>query len=166
MHVETRVRRLDRRRVRLVEGPDRIDRRSDLRPRVSGRLSEAPADHVNARERIAQSKEIDVAELIELGSQQALRVRIPGVAFEDIEVATVEVEIARAAPEPAVDLGVVALALLPSGGHQRDRPVDPECPDLCRQVDPVEWPEQGHLPHDARTRTVSPTTLSMWRRVS
>ena len=54
-------------------------------------------------------------------------------------------------------------------GHKMlrlDRPFDPERRDLPRQVDPVERPEQGHLPHVARTRTVSPTTLSIWWSVS
>ena len=87
-----------------------------------------------------QSQEIYVAQLVELGLEHALSVRILGVDFEDIEVATVEVEIARAASEPAVDLGIVALAFLPSRGDQRDRSVHPERSDLCRQVDPVERP--------------------------
>ena len=120
----------------------------------------------SAGKRAAQAKQVELAQLIQLGAHQSLGVGVRRVALEDVEAATVEIEIARAASEPSVDLGVVALALLPSGGDQGDRPFDPERRDLPRQVDPVERPEQGHLPHVARTRTVSPTTLSIWWSVS
>ena len=125
------------------------------------RLGETPPDHLHAGERVAQRAAGRARAARRAGCAAAVRVGVRRVTLEHVEAATVEVEIARAAAQPPVDLGVVALALLPPGGDQRNRSVDPERRDLRRQVDPVEWPEQGHLPHEARTRTVSPTTLSM-----
>ena len=115
---------------------------------------------------MAHAKEIDLAKLVELCAQQALGVGVRRIALEHVEAATVEIEIARTASQSSVDVGGVALALLPPGGDQGDRSIDPERLDLRRQVDPVERPEQGHLPHEVRTRTVSPTTSSMWWTVS
>ena len=161
LRVEALIRRCDGRRMRLVERPDRIDRRVELRARPALRLGEASPDHLHAGERVAQAHQVDVAKLVELGAQQPLSVGVRHVALEHVEAATVEIEVARAASQPPVDIGVVALALLPPGGDQGNRALDAERLDLRGQVDPIQGPEQGHLPHEACTRTVSPTTLSM-----
>ena len=167
LRVEALVRRRDAltRATRRASAPRR-SRASSSDPGRRCASAKRRRIDLDAVERVAQPAQVQLAQLVELGAQQPLRVGVLGIALEHIEAATVEVEVARAAAEPPVDLGVVALTLLPSGGDQRDRAVDTERRDLRRQVDPVEWPEQGHLPHEARTRTVSPTTLSMWWTVS
>ena len=121
---------------------------------------------LDAKQRVAQLHEVHLAERGEQGAHAAHLFGVLRVTLEDVEASAEEPEVACAPPDRAVELGVVALTLLPARRDQGDRAVDAEAAELARNRLGAGRPEQDGNAHEAWTLRICPTESSMARSVS
>ncbi len=98
----------------LVEPTHRLDGLVELHAGEPARGGVVLAHGLDAAQRMAQLHQVHLAELGEQGAHPAELLGVLLVHLEDVEAAPEEAEVARAAAEHAVEVGVVALRPPPS----------------------------------------------------
>src|SRR5438105_1912949 len=117
----------------LVERAHQLDGLVEPGAGDAARSRGAAAQRVHRLQRGREAHPVQRLRLGQLRTVTLLRYGVRSVALQDVEAATVETEVARASAEPPVEVGVVALRLLPSGGDQGHGSVDAEPRQLVAQ---------------------------------